>query len=162
MNVNVLGREGDIVKAEHINPFIISVCKVMKDMCMLDLKIGKPSMSNGSYPAETSIIKLGIVGNLECEVVLNIDHPTALQIVSKMMMGPVETIDALGQSAISELGNMVAGNAATVFANSNIMIDITPPSYYAGADYKATVPEWFSIPFSSDAGNLSIDIYIKE
>nr|WP_283242200.1 chemotaxis protein CheX [Jutongia hominis] len=119
-------------------------------------------MSNGSYPAETSIIKLGIVGNLEGEVVLNIDHPTALQIVSKMMMGPVETIDALGQSAISELGNMVAGNAATVFANSNIMIDITPPSYYAGADYKATVPEWFSIPFSSDAGNLSIDIYIKE
>lgn len=162
MNVNVLGREGDIVKAEHINPFIISVCKVMKDMCMLDLKIGKPSMSNGSYPAETSIIKLGIVGNLEGEVVLNIDHPTALQIVSKMMMGPVETIDALGQSAISELGNMVAGNAATVFANSNIMIDITPPSYYTGADYKATVPEWFSIPFSSDAGNLSIDIYIKE
>ena len=93
---------------------------------------------------------------------MNIDHPTALQIVSKMMMGPVETIDALGQSAISELGNMVAGNAATVFANSNIMIDITPPSYYAGADYKATVSEWFSIPFSSDAGNLSIDIYIKE
>lgn len=129
---------------------------------MLDLKIGKPSMSNGAYPAETSIIRLGIVGNLEGEVVLNIDHSTALQIVSKMMMGPVETIDALGQSAISELGNMVAGNAATVFANSNIMIDITPPSYFSGADYKANVSEWFSIPFSSEAGNLSIDIYIKE
>lgn len=30
------------MKAEHINPFIISVCKIMKDICMLDLKMGKP------------------------------------------------------------------------------------------------------------------------
>ena len=30
------------MKAEHINPFIISVSKIMKDICMLDLKIGKP------------------------------------------------------------------------------------------------------------------------
>lgn len=35
---------GDVVKAEHVNPFIISVCKIMKDMCMLDLKIGKPGI----------------------------------------------------------------------------------------------------------------------
>lgn len=150
------------MKAEHINPFIISICKVMKDMCMLDLKIGKPTMVNGSYPGNTSIIKLGLIGNLTGEVVLNINHDTALQIVSKMMMGPVETIDAIGQSAICELGNMIAGNAATVFANSNIIIDITTPSYFEGAEYQTDVEELFSIPFTSEAGNLSVDVYIKE
>ncbi len=45
ISVKILGlfpvvREGESLKAEHVNPFIISVCKVMKDMCMLDLKIG--------------------------------------------------------------------------------------------------------------------------
>ena len=102
------------MKAEHINPFIISVCKIMKDMCMLDLQIGKPTMSNGVYLENTSIIKLGIIGKLQGEVVLNIEHQTALEIVSKMMMMPVQAIDDLGKSAISELGNMIAGNAATV------------------------------------------------
>jgi len=120
------------VKAEHVNPFIISVCKIMKDMCMLDLKIGKPSLKKGGYLPDSSLIKLGLFGNLSGEVVLNINHDTALGIVSKMVMMPVETIDELGQSAIAELGNMIAGNAATVFANSSIIIDITPPSYCIG------------------------------
>lgn len=150
------------MKAEHVNPFIISVCKVLKDMCMLDLKIGKPSMTNGVYPGDASIIKLGLLGDLSGEVVLNIEQPMALEIVSKMMMTPVATIDALGQSAISELGNMVAGNTATVFANNDILLDITTPSYFVGAEYKTDVSELFSIPFSSDSGNLSIDVYIAE
>ena len=118
------------MKAEHVNPFIISVCKVMKDMCMLDLKIGKPSLRQQSFPEENSLIRLGLVGQLSGEVLLNFEPQTALGVVSKMMMMPVNAIDAIGQSAISELGNMVAGNAATVFANNNIMIDITPPDYW--------------------------------
>lgn len=150
------------MKAEHVNPFIISVCKIMKDMCMLDLKIGKPVMTKGEYPGDTSIIKLGLVGNLTGEVILNIGHQTALQIVSKMVMMPVDTIDEMGQSAISELGNMIAGNAATVFANSNILIDITPPSYCVGAEFQLDVPELFSIPFTCEAGELSVDVFVKE
>ena len=51
---------GDVVKAEHVNPFIISVCKIMKDMCMLDLKIGKPGIKKGGYLADSSLIKLGL------------------------------------------------------------------------------------------------------
>lgn len=148
------------MKAEHINPFIISVCKVFKDMCMIDLKIGTPGMSSGDYASDTSIIRLGVVGALTGEVVLNIARPTALEIVSTMMMTPVQEIDEMGQSAISELGNMIAGNAATVFANSNILIDITTPSYYLGADFNSDV-QMFSVPFSSDVGDLSVDINIK-
>ncbi len=150
------------MKAEHVNPFIISVCKIMKDMCMLDLKIGKPNMTKGSYPSDASIIKLGLVGSLTGQVVLNISQQAALDIVSKMVMMPVQTIDEMGQSAISELGNMIAGNAATVFANNNILIDITTPSYCLGKEYKPDVPEMFSVPFSSDSGELSVDVFINE
>lgn len=150
------------MKAEHVNPFIISVCKIMKDMCMLDLKIGKPSMRNSAFLPDASLIKLGLIGSLTGEVLLNIDHGTALGIVSKMMMTPVDTIDAIGESAISELGNMVAGNAATVFANNNILIDITPPAYCLGANYQSNGNALFSIPFTSEIGNLTIDIFIQE
>ena len=133
------------MKAEHVNPFIISVCKVMKDMCMLDLKIGTPSLRQQSFPEENSLIRLGLVGQLSGEVLLNFEPQTALGVVSKMMMMPVNAIDAIGQSAISELGNMVAGNAATVFANNNIMIDITPPD-----------------PFSTEIGDMTIDVRIEQ
>lgn len=150
------------MKAEHINPFIISVSKIMKDMCMLDLKIGKPSMRQVAYAGDASLIKLGLVGNLTGEVLLNLDHQTALGVVSKMMMTPVDTIDAIGESAISELGNMIAGNAATVFANNNILIDITTPSYCLGSGYQSDGRAMFSIPFTSEIGNLTIDVFIQE
>lgn len=150
------------MKAEHVNPFIISICKVIKDMCMLDLKIGKPVMKADQYDQDASIIRLGLIGSLTGTVVLNMEHSTALEIVSKMMMTPVSSIDEIGQSAISELGNMVAGNAATVFANSNIIIDITTPGYYMGGEYPSDNREVFSIPFSCDAGEISVDIFINE
>ena len=150
------------MKAEHINPFIIAVSKVMKDMCMIDLKIGKPSVRQQPYAADASIIKLGVVGNLQGVVLLCLEQPTALGVVSKMMMTPVSTIDAIGESAISELGNMVAGNAATVFANNNVLIDITPPTYYTGSTYQGDGNQMFSIPFSSDVGNLTVEVFIQE
>ena len=150
------------MRAEHVNPFIISVCKVVKDMCMLELKIGKPSVNQGGYSQDASIIELGLVGNLTGTVVLNLEHSTALEIVSKMMMMPVGVIDEIGQSAISELGNMIAGNAATVFASNNILIDITPPSYCLGVEYQGDDGQIFRIPFSSDAGDITIDISINE
>ena len=95
------------MKAEHINPFIISVSKIMKDICMLDLKIGKPFIKDDKYEEDSSLIKLGIIGALKGEVVLNLHYETALAVISKMMMMPVAEIDAIGQSAISELGNMI-------------------------------------------------------
>ena len=150
------------MRSEHVNPFILSVCKVVKDMCMLDLQIGKPNLRSDSYSADASIIQLGLVGNLSGKVVLNLEHSTALGIVSKMMMMPVDTIDMIGESAISELGNMIAGNAATVFAGQDIIIDITPPSYCIGSAYDEESKEMFSIPFSSEVGNISVDIYIED
>lgn len=91
------------MKAEHINPFIISVCKIMKDICMLDLKMGKPFVKDDKYEGDSSLIKLGIIGALKGEVVLSLHYETALAVISKMMMMPVNEIDAIGQSAISEL-----------------------------------------------------------
>ncbi len=92
------------MKAEHINPFIISVCKIMKDICMLDLKMGKPFVKDDKYEGDSSLIKLGIIGALKGEVVLSLHYETALAVISKMMMMPVNEIDAIGRSRDSKYG----------------------------------------------------------
>ena len=150
------------MKAEYVNPFSLSVCKVVKEVCMIDLRIGKPGVRPETYDDDASIIELGLTGGLSGRVVLNMEHPTALEIISKMMMQPVETIDEIGRSAISELGNMIAGNADTEIASNNIMIDITPPDYHEGGQYCGKGQQMLSIPFQSDAGAISVDIAIAE
>ena len=66
-----------MVKAEHVNPFILSVCKVVKDGCKMELKIGIPGVKKEEYPDDASIIELGIVGGLSGKVILNMEHPAA-------------------------------------------------------------------------------------
>ena len=38
MAVFVRKRGTKMVKAEHVNPFILSVCKVVKDVCKMDIR----------------------------------------------------------------------------------------------------------------------------
>ncbi len=45
---------------------------------------------------------------------------------------PVTELDDMAMSAISELGNMIMGNAATIFSTKGIVIDITPPTVCRG------------------------------
>ena len=47
----------------------------------------------------------------------------ATTLCASMMMGmPVAEIDDMAKSALSELGNMIMGNAATLLSNSNLII----------------------------------------
>ena len=64
---------------------------------MLDLKMGKPFVKDDKYEGDSSLIKLGIIGALKGEVVLSLHYETALAVISKMMMMPVNEIDAIGQ-----------------------------------------------------------------
>ena len=58
------------MKAEHINPFIISVSKIMKDICMLDLKIGKPFIKDDKYEEDIKKSDYSLQEILTREIVL--------------------------------------------------------------------------------------------
>ena len=47
-------------------------------------------------------------------------------------------------------------------ANDSIIIDITTPDYCVGKDYAGSGKQVFCIPFESDIGELSINIFIEE
>ena len=89
---------------------------------------------------------------------------TAKNVASKMMMGmPVAELDDMAKSAIAELGNMVAGNAASNFSSTGLAIDITPPSMYTGKDmsifsYKAKT---ICIPMNIENNVVEIDVALS-
>lgn len=63
---------------------------------------------------------------------LAFSYENACKVASKMIMMEVTEFDELSTSAISELGNMIMGNAATILSTKGIGIDITPPSFCRG------------------------------
>lgn len=120
------------LNAEHINPFLIAATKILKDMCFIDTKIGRPFVKNISFQEDTVVIMIGVAGELRGQVMISFSSDVACDIASKMCMMPITQMDDLSKSAICELGNMIMGNTATVFSTKGVGIDITPPTLCMG------------------------------
>ena len=149
---------------EYINPFLMAATSVIKDICQVDMKIGRPYVKTTEFASDSVIIMIGVTGEVRGQVLMSFPEAHALHVASKMMMGmPVPELDEMAMSAISELGNMIMGNAATILSTKGIGIDITPPTLCRG-DMKIsqTYAKNICIPMSSDGSMvLELDIALK-
>jgi chemotaxis protein CheX len=128
------------VDAKYVNPFVESFSSVMPQLGFANVRIGKLSAKKKEVITSGVLIILGVVGDIKGNVVYTIDIEAAKQIASTMMMGtPVDELDDIAKSALSELTNMLTANAATVLADIGIRIDISVPTFLIGENMCATM-----------------------
>ena len=152
------------ISADLINPFLMAATSIMKDICQTDMSIGKPYVKKTEFEDETVAIMIGITGEMKGQVLMAFSYANALNVASRMMMGmPVTELDDMATSAISELGNMIMGNAATIFSTKGIVIDITPPTVCQGSmTIRQTYAQNICVPIQAGDGlSLELDIAIK-
>lgn len=115
-----------------INPFIEASSGVLTQFGVT-FTTGKIRLKTSPLLAGKVSIIIGVTGMLRGQVLFNLEKDVALKVASSMMGGmEVKEFDELSKSAISELVNMILGNAATIFYNKGLNIDITPPSLIFG------------------------------
>lgn len=150
------------MNVNYINPFLEAAISIVRDACQVELKVGKPCAKLVELKDDTVIILIGVTGEMRGQVVLSIEEKTACEIASRMMMGmPVPALDDMAISAISELGNMIMGNAATLFSTRNIGIDITPPTVGRGTGKIDTMySKNIAIPLLDSNGERFIEMNI--
>lgn len=120
------------MKAIYINPFLKAVSYVFGQI-QLPCQVGNPTIKNSPFSGKEVLTVVGITGDIRGQMYLGVSMASALSIVSAMMGGiHLSLLDSLGQSAISELSNMICGNAMTLFSKEGISLDITPPSLILG------------------------------
>jgi chemotaxis protein CheX len=116
------------MKAEYINPFLESAGIVLEQLINVRPVPGRLAIKEVKFAEEHVWIQIGMSGQMQGDIVFGIHEQVALKIVSAMMGGFLVTqMDDMARSAISELGNMISGNASTILSNQGIRIDITPP-----------------------------------
>lgn len=116
------------MKVEYINPFIDSARIVIEQMIQISPQQGTPRLQDIQPKEEHLWINIGLTGQFDGNVMYSLEIAVAKRLASAMMGGfPVEELDEMSKSAISELGNMISGNAGIILSNQGIGIDITPP-----------------------------------
>ena len=113
------------IDVRHINPFLQSSISIMESVTQIKLAVGRPEVTDFNLRNTSYAIQVGVVGEMKGQAILVMSEDNAKEIASKMMYGmPIAEIDEMAASALNELGNMIMGNAATVFSTQGILIDI--------------------------------------
>ncbi len=153
------------MKAEIVNSFIGAALKVVNSFSPNSYNVGKPFIREGDFKADDIVIILGITGEIRGQATLTMNFDLGKSIASQMMMGmPVSEIDDMAKSALSELGNMIMGNAATLLYNNGIQTDITPPSLVVGQSMEISTPamERVCVPLSGELGTVHFEVGVKK
>lgn len=152
------------MKAEVINPFLESARVVIEQVIQVSPSTGNLGIKDIELIDNHIWIKVGMTGQMCGDIVFGIAEHVALRMVSAMMGGyPIAEMDEMGQSAISELGNMISGNASTILSNQGVVVDITPPQVMKSENLTAFLPrKALSIPLVMDGiGELDIQVMIS-
>ncbi|TJY39757.1 chemotaxis protein CheX [Cohnella pontilimi] len=149
------------MKAEYINSFLDSARMVIEQMVQIRPSTGQLTVKDIKFTDHQVWVQIGLTGEMSGDIVFGLSESVALRLISAMMGGfAITEIDELGRSAISELGNMIGGNASTMLYNQGLQVDITPPKVMAEIN-SFTARRALTVPLIMDGiGEMEIQVLI--
>ncbi|KOY65586.1 MULTISPECIES: chemotaxis protein CheX [Clostridium] len=145
---------------KYINPFIDSFYNILPQIGFSNVTREGVTVKN-SVESLGILINLGIVGDIKGNIVYNIQGENGKKIASKMMMGlPVEELNEMAQSALSELSNMLTANASINFSNIGVNVNISTPTLMYGQDIKIKLNTDKILNIKIVADDIPIDVNV--
>ena len=149
---------------KNVNPFVEAFSLIMPMLGFSDIKKGILGVKPQEITCSGVIIIVGIVGAVKGNIVYNLETSDAMKIASTMMMGiPVPELDDMSKSALSELTNMLAANACTLFSNNGVLIDISTPTMFCGSNVSVNMgmKEVLCIQLLADGLSMDLNIAVE-
>jgi len=115
------------------------------------------------FPLQQMNIGVGITGDVRGQVNFGFERSTGLSIAGAMMYEEIADFSEMSLSALSELSNMISGNATIGISAAGIKCDITPPTILMGASVRAS---WFgmrsvTVPLQLPCGAVHVTVGIR-
>jgi chemotaxis protein CheX len=140
-------------------PFVEAIANVLPQLGFQSIARSGLKMTKGIVNSNGVLVSINLVGMLAGHVIYNITVDSAKSIASHMMMGmPVDDLNPMARSAVCELGNMLAANAAISLEGGGVQIDISPPKLIIGEPFTADNADTKGIVVEMQADNCKIEV----
>ena len=147
--------------AKLVNPFVDAFTSVMPQMGFPEPKRAKLYVREKNAVSRGVSVIVGFTKQIRGNVVYNMSEDTAKYIASTMMMGmPINDFDAMAQSAISEMSNMLTANAATNLTGMGLEVDISTPSLTIGENFQVKISDAQYLTVEMDLGGQVVELDI--
>jgi chemotaxis protein CheX len=150
------------VNVAFINPFITAGVEVIKQIVGGEVEQGQLSIRTAIFTTQQVSIVVGVSGPVQGQVIYGLSQVTATKIASAMMGIQQVEFDEMAISAVSELGNMISGNAVMLLSESGFVCDITPPTMVRGMNVEiATQAPSLLVPLYTKCGKVDITVALS-
>jgi len=152
------------VNGKVIERFVNSGRQVLATELGAAVGVGPLSAQKDNYTTQDVTALVGVTGDLRGMVIFGLSTETALAIVSHMMGQPFETMDAVAESGIAELGNVVVGSAVTALADLGYRCGITPPAVILGKETVISTANMLRLvfPLQTPGGVVEMQLALRE
>ncbi len=119
-----------------LNPFLTAMFQLLDN---LETQCERGSIQGIKPPVQLEglTIDIGVIGDISGKFLISVSPKTALFLANRLGksygMLPPETFGPMEKSAFQEISNIIGGLASSILANSNLTVNITPPTIIEGS-----------------------------
>jgi chemotaxis protein CheX len=151
------------MKAEYINPFLVSTITAFDTMLKCALTRGTPYVKTGSQPSHEVSGVIGLSGRAQGTVVVGLGREAALKVAEVMLQERPPEINGDVVDAVGEMANIIAGGAKAQLEHLDLSVSL--PSVITGKSHSIQFPTKVTpicIPFDSDWGLITVEVGLSE
>jgi chemotaxis protein CheX len=151
------------MRAEFINPFLQAATEVLESELGSTPQRGSVGLQRSAYTSDDVTAVVAVTGEVAGMVLFVMTVDTARAMVSRMMGQEFPEFDALAQSGIAEIGNVITGRAAVLLAEAGFPSDLAPPMLLVGRGTMISTldVQRLVIPLETDLGKIEIQVALK-
>jgi len=152
------------MRVEYINPFVEAAYNILTEVLGGEIKRGELYLKSTSMPVMGVAALVGLAGDVEGRVIFDMSFETALNISSRMNNEEMKVLDEMAKATITELANMITGQAVTKLHDLGFKFDLTPPALFTGekmelSDHKV---EALIVPMETGLGKVEVNVAIRD
>jgi chemotaxis protein CheX len=151
------------MRYEYIEPLLISTMKVLDNVMQSEIRMGDVLLIRPEEINSDIAVIIKLEGDSTGGIIVNMGRETALNICNVMTGEKFKTLTPLALDAISELTNMIAGNATSAINDLGFDFKILPPSSLTKEEMITGAPwlEIFQVPLLTRCGEIKINIAMR-
>ena len=152
------------MRVEYINPFVEAANNILSEVLAGEVNRGDLYLKSTSMPVMGVATLVGLAGDVEGRVLFDMSMDTALKIASKMNGEELTEFDELVKATITELANLITGQAVTKLHDLGFKFDLTPPSLFTGEKMEVSdhEVEALIVPMLTEQRKIEVNVAIRE
>ncbi len=152
------------MRLDYLNPIVDSAIAVLTECTGTAVERGDMSLNQTASPTRDVAAIIGMAGEVEGRVILEMSRDTALSMASQMNQQQLSDLSPLALDTLMELTNMIVARGVSALNDNGFTFRLTPPMIFTGANlcfFSNLNIETLAIPLQISAGEVTLNVALR-